>query len=202
MKRVLLLAVGVVVSCACAPETRSSSRDQQAAAEGSGVSEAREGPCQISNSTTLTGQGIGALVIGLTVAEVRNICHVIRDTVELDEEAQEERQLTVDLQRDTVVAAVADDTVWRIEVHRGAFRTVDSLGVGSSLRGLLRSPGGHGAEGDAGLFVLLPSHCGLSFHLGYDVKDEEHRGDWALSDLSRLPDTTLVDYVLVVGCQR
>jgi len=201
MKRELLLAVGVVASWACRPDKPSPAPSNEVVVERAARPGGVAVPCRITESTILTGQGIGALTIGLAVAEVRRRCGIVQDTIVLGEEAEEERHLLVDLQHDTVTATIVDDVVWRIEVNGPAIRTADSLGVGSTLRDLLRSSGAHGAEGGAGLFVLAPSHCGLSFHLDYEVKDDEHKENWSLADLERLPNSSRVDYVLVSGCQ-
>jgi len=45
-------------------------------------------------------------------------------------------------------------------------------------------------------------HCGLSFRLSYEPKDNEHREHWTAADLSRLPQNSKVSEVLIVGCPR
>ena len=158
--------------------------------------------CGISLRPNLTDQGIGELTVGRPVTELSALCHILRDTTELGSEATPERNLTVDLTRDTVVATVDSENVWRIEVDHPVFRTSDSLGVGTILSRLLPVPGVHGVEGEGGLYLLLPAHCGLSFHLKHDVATREHRQEWSAVDLRRLPPATPIDEVLVVGCTR
>jgi hypothetical protein len=45
-------------------------------------------------------------------------------------------------------------------------------------------------------------HCGLSFRLSYEPKDDEHREHWTSVDLRRLPLDSRVSEVLIVGCPR
>jgi hypothetical protein len=157
--------------------------------------------CGVTDTTLLDGRGIGWALIGQPVSQLEGRCRIIRDTVVPDAEAIRARQLTVDLGRDTVDVTVEVGALWRIEVRHPAFRTADSLGVGSSLRELLGSAEAHGAEGEGGLFVFRLDHCGLSFHLDHDVSEDQHKEAWSQRDLEMLSPTARVDYVLVVGCK-
>ncbi len=158
--------------------------------------------CGISDSTKLTGEGVGALLIGRSVAAVRDACHIVRDSTEVGDEASPERILTISLGRDTVRAIVDSARVWRIDVRQPRFRTSDSLGVGSSLARLLKGGDARGAEGESGLFILLANHCGLSFHIDRELQPKEHRAEWSTAHLARLPGSTLVDRVLISGCGK
>jgi hypothetical protein len=149
----------------------------------------------------LTESGIGELRVGRPVAEVAARCELLGDTTEIRAEGLPARIVTVDLGRDTVEAEAVDDRVWRIALEHPAFRTADSLGVGTPLSRLLRFEGARGMAGEDGLYLRLPTHCGLSFRLS-----DSGRGA-ALADpspemLRRLPADTRVDRVLVVGCAQ
>ena len=148
----------------------------------------------------LTGSGVGKLQIGASADGVRTACTVVGDSTEMDEEGNPARVLRVDAGRDTLVAEVDSGRVWRITVDHRAFVTRDSLGVGTTLDRLLQFSDVSGLEGEGGLFVVSPSHCGLSFRLHHDVAEGQHRGKWTLSDLRTLPPSTPVDQVLLVGC--
>ncbi len=158
--------------------------------------------CGVTGSTVLTGEGIGLLTVGLPLTEMQTRCTVVRDTVIPGADAEDEREVLVDLVRDTVAATLERNRVWRISVERSAFLAADSLGVGSTLGGLLRSPSARGVEGEGRLFVLRADHCGLSFRIAYDIPDQSHKEEWTHQQLSALPDSARVDRVLVVGCSR
>lgn len=157
--------------------------------------------CGVSAGTVVTESGIGDLRIGRPVPEVAARCNVLGDTTEIRAEGLPARIVTVDLGRDTVEAEAVDDRVWRIALEHPAFRTADSLGVGTPLARLLRFDGARGMAGEDGLYLRVPAHCGLSFRLS-----DSGRGA-ALADpspemLRRLPADTHVDRVLLVGCAQ
>lgn len=157
--------------------------------------------CGVDGKTTLSGAGVGDLQIGRTVADVRRLCTVLRDTTILGGEALPERVLQVLTSRDTLDATLQDERVWRIEVDRPSLRTTDSLGVGAKLADLLKALGATGAEGEGVLYVMLPLHCGLSFRLRTELAANQHREHWTANDLRRLPASSTVSQVLVSGCQ-
>jgi hypothetical protein len=145
-------------------------------------------------STRLTGEGVGALRIGLPVDSAARLCTVARDTIVRAGEGQMARKITVADEADTVVAEIVDAKVWRLEVTDAGIRTADSLGVGSSLGELLRIAGVRRIAGEGRVFVVAPSHCGLSFQL--DVSGAAT----TIIDLKRLPAETRIERVLVIGC--
>ncbi|MGQ0641911.1 MAG: hypothetical protein ACT4P6_14265 [Gemmatimonadaceae bacterium] len=156
------------------------------------TSPARAATCAVAETTAVTGQGLGELRIGATVQKVRTACDVARDsTIARGNEAMPERRIAVVLGTDTVEAIVESDWIRRLEVTTPRFRTSDSLGVGTSA-GALRARDATLAVGDRGVFALVPAHCGISFHLAGMTPAQ---GSWAA-----IPDSTLVDRVLVFGC--
>jgi hypothetical protein len=155
--------------------------------------------CGVTATTRVTENAIGALAIGEPVSEIVGACEVMRDTVEIRQEGQPARILTVNLLRDTVEAEVSEDRIWRIALDGPAFQTADSLGVGTPLARLLRHESVHGMPGEDGFYVRIPAHCGLSFRV-----EEEGKGftapNWTAEMLATLPPAAQVDRVLVVGC--
>jgi hypothetical protein len=150
--------------------------------------------------SVITGAGLGGLRVGATVAEVESACNVVEDYFGPGAEGSTERYLVVDFDTAQVRAIVVDDRVWRVQITSDAFRTADSLGVGTPLARLLRIPGLRGAEGEGRLFVMSPERCGLSFRLSHIPRGGEHRGAWDLAALRSLPAETTVDEVLSFGC--
>ena len=160
--------------------------------------------CGIRDRPTLTGEGIGELQIGRPSAQLPARCVVLSDTVTPGAEALPERVMTVLLTpSDTVRATIESDSLWRLEIASAGIRTIDSLGVGSSLAVLLRSPNARarGLEGDGQLFVLIEQHCGLSFRIDLELGADQHRAEWSSTDLSALNGGARVDQILVIGCR-
>lgn len=150
--------------------------------------------CGVDAITVLTGDGIGALRVGASVDDVARACRIIRDTTALGAEGMTERQIVVRLGRDSASAVVDSARVRRVHVRTAAFRTADSLGVGTPGRAL-RRPGAQVLTGEGAHFITLPSHCGLSFRLrGVEFG--------RVSSPGQIPDTAGVDEVLAVGCSR
>lgn len=147
----------------------------------------------------IAGTGIGALRIGTPVDSVKSKCRVSRDATEIGEEGMPARVLSVAFATDTVEAEIEADSVWRIQVKHPALRTADSLGVGTPLARLLGLPGVHGMMGEGALFVASPARCGLSFQLSETGADAPGR-EWTVDKLRRLPPSTVVTRVLIVGC--
>ena len=149
----------------------------------------------------VTDSAVGDLRIGATVTEVARRCTIARDTTERRAEGQSVRVIGVAINGDTVDAEVVADRVWRIEVTDPAFRTADSLHVGTALPELLGLPGLRPLSGEGRVFVMIAAHCGLSFQLS--VPDTGRRaGRWRAADLRGLPASTNVTRVLVIGCGR
>ena len=156
------------------------------------IAAASPATCEVSASTTLTGDGIGALRVGAPVEDVARACRVIRDATGPGPEGMPERRIVVALVRDSVSAVVASGRVWRVHVPTPAFRAADSLGVGTPGRSLRRS-GAQVLMGEGRVYVRLPSHCGLSFRLrGIEFG--------RISTPAQIPDTAIVDEVLAFGC--
>jgi hypothetical protein len=157
--------------------------------------------CGITVRTLVTDSGIGALRIGMPVALVRSQCRVVRDTIQTnDDYVESERVLYVDLGRDTVMAAVRDDRIDRIDIDGPVFHTADSLFAGMSLRRLLRKPGVTAAAGEASIQADVPGHCGLGVELSGagPSKDEfEYTND----ELRRWPPTIRVKKLWIYRCR-
>ena len=146
----------------------------------------------------ITEHGVGYITVGRSVDSVKKQCRVISDSSELDAEAMPTRIVTVAFGADSVRAEIDSGRVWRIELTTPGIRTADSLGVGTPLNRLLALRNPKGAYGE-GLFVLSPDHCGLSFQLSDDGGNAPAQ-DWDRAMLARLPASTIVKRVLVVGC--
>jgi hypothetical protein len=115
--------------------------------------------------TALAEDGVGRVRIGVTAAEIRATCEVVRDTTAIASEGLSARTLLVRVGDDSVLAVVVNDRVQSISVETRAFRTVDGLGVGTPVRTLLAQPGVMTFGGEGNVVLSVPAHCGMSFVL-------------------------------------
>jgi hypothetical protein len=147
----------------------------------------------------LTGDGLGALRVGATLGSVVEACRVVRDTIAEGPEAQPQRELTIVTGTDTVTAIVVDDAIWRVHVSDPDIRTADGLGVGTSIGDFRALEGATVLIGE-GVFVTVPSICGLSFRLSEEADLGAIASRPEGSRLAALPPATRVTEVLAVGC--
>ena len=148
-------------------------------------------------SWELTGNGIGEFRIGRLVTELRSSCDVVADTtLAFGNEGQPERRIAIRVASDTLEATVVEGRVWRIEVDAPAFRTSDSLGVGSTAAQLRKRGARRPGYGEGGIYTTIPTLCGLSFRIAAETHPVAIERGWAA-----LPDSAPVDEVLIVGCR-
>lgn len=193
---------GAIVVClvtACAGgEPKASKRAADSATAQSPAPTPILGECA---STTISDSALGDVRIGQTVADLSARCTVVRDTTAQRGEGQSARVIDVVVGPDTVEAEIVNDRIWRIGIVSPAFRTADSLGVGTRLPVLLAQPGARPLSGEGRVFVMTQSHCGLSFQLSI-ADTGSAAGRWTVDDLRRLPDVIDVTRVLIVGCAK
>jgi hypothetical protein len=148
----------------------------------------------------MSGAGVGPVAVGRLISAVRQDCEVVRDTLELDAEAAEQRVAYIRVAGDTVLAPIVDARIRHIEVATPRIRTTDSLGVGSSLGDLRHIGALTPMLEHAGLYVQIPNQCGVAYRLDYSLNQAglETPPSRILSSLS---DTILVDQVLISGCR-
>jgi hypothetical protein len=183
----LPLALLALATLACTPEARDADTTAQAAPPLPPVAS-----CGISDRATLAGHGIGDLTIGSDVNQLRSKCEVLRDSTDArGNEGMPERKIAVVVGSDTIEAIVDSNSVHRLEITTSRIRTTDSLGVGTTAAEL-RAKDATLAVGDRGVFALVGSHCGVSFHL---AGLSPTQNTWP-----QIPDSTTVDRVLVFGC--
>lgn len=138
----------------------------------------------------------------MSLDSVRRVCPLVRDTtVQLDAKQHPVRQVSVLMGRDTALLSVQGGRVSEIFLASRSFATIDSLGVGTTLKRLLgyAQPKGYGTGGQ--LIVATAAHCGLSFYFAgrFDGLPEGFKDSTALR---RFPPEALVDRVRVDGCEQ
>src|SRR5436190_4649979 len=157
--------------------------------------------CGVTPSVSVNDSGVGALRLGLTIAQVLARCAVVRDTTLPNWDFVEpERVLFVQLGSDTVQAALdTNGRVVRIYVDGRKLRTIDGLGVGTKLRALAK-PGATGAASEATFGVTLREHCGLRFAVA-GVQGVEQGAELDDLSLRSLPPGPTVTRVEISGCR-
>lgn len=153
--------------------------------------------CSVTDRTLITGNGLGDLRIGATVAEVKARCHVVGDSVMLGAEALPIRIVSVLMLDDTVHAEIDSGRVWRVAFNRARWRTAEGLGVGSRLEDVERTGTLAGLSGEGLVYVQSKELCGLSFRL--DAHPWLPPPQWSSAELQSLRGSK-VDQVLVFGC--
>jgi hypothetical protein len=157
--------------------------------------------CGASSSSRITATGIGDLQVGRTVAAVKQLCNVTRDAAEPGYEGMTERILTVALGADMVRAAIVEGLVWRVTITQPRFATPDGLRVGTPLSDLISEKGVRIAEGEDGPRLMVPTHCGLSFH--FSIQSRSPSGvSWTAMQLRRQHSAARVDRILVTRCLK
>lgn len=168
MHRSLLIPVFFLLQAAACSDAANTTEDGEPVVRREVVEgERSENPalsCGITASTLLTPEGVGELRVGMSVAQARAACRVLRDSAG-EAEGMPMPLLIVDLARDTIVAEPANDRIFRLRIDGPAFRTAEGLGVGSTVADLRAAGTARVAMGE-GTFILLKEKCGLSFRLG------------------------------------
>ena len=144
--------------------------------------------------------GIGALKLGMPADSLKAICPVVFDKVRQGPEGMIQRVMLVAFPPDAVEAEIVNDSVWRIDIESPAFKTRDSVGVGSPLREVLAHlVAAQGVTGEGNFAVVDRSDCGMSFILNGGIPSPSGRV-WTKKDLATLPSARQVRRILVYRC--
>lgn len=155
--------------------------------------------CGIKGNPVLTTTGVGSLAIGRSVGAVKGSCRVIRDITELTSEGTLDNVLTLVIGGDIYRATVSNGLVSRISVRTPRIATRDGLRIGTPLSRVAALKGVKLAEGEDGLYLLPPTHCGLSFRFSVQSRWPTGR-PWTLQELVRSYGNRPVDSILVTRC--
>jgi hypothetical protein len=193
LRRLLLLCVTAFLFQGCGDRAASG-----AAASGAAASSQA---CLVSPIGAISDSGVGALRIGMSTAEIRQHCLIIRDTVMVNDEYVEiQRALSVVVGMDTVRAWVPSDSVTAIDVLNDRLSTGDSLRVGVRLAQLRGIQGLTATSGEAFAWLIAPRHCGLAFVISSAPGMVEADATVTQSQMRSWPDTMRVTMIRVAGC--
>lgn len=201
------VAIGLVVTGACAQDKPPVTR--QAAVTFQGTASSSAMPCSDPGEWEVRDSAIGPIRVGAAADSVLRLCAGIRDSVVHHRDMEwvdTTRVLYVPVgTRDTVQVTIEphEQRVDAIAVRTGPFRTADSLGIGAPITQWRRIPGVrvlYGDHSDDGA-LLVPSHCGLTFGIsGGGDAPADRVAD--MQDIAAWPDTVRITEIIVTPCSR
>ena len=155
--------------------------------------------CGFSGSGTLGETGVADLQVGRTISAVKQSCLVSRDAMGPWIEGATVRGLTVVVGSENLYAAVNGGIISSISVRTPRFATSDGFRVGSPLSSFVSAKRVKMAEGEEGLYLRLPSHCGLAFH--FSIQSRAQPGiAWPSPKLEAQHGRAPVDQIIVTRC--
>lgn len=191
MRFLLLFALGASLTACRIEKVRGGDTTRMGVDPGPGIP-----PCGISPESRVSEDGLGLLRIGMTLEAVRGACAVISerttDSVGL---------ARIDLGRDTAIVDLSNGTIRRITLTHQAYRTSDSLGVGTHIATLLRLRDATAITEKDRLYAISPASCGLRFLLA-DPAPKSEASRTGRTALRRLPGETRTRALEIVGCAR
>jgi hypothetical protein len=152
--------------------------------------------CGISTESRVSEDGLGLLRIGMSLDAIRDGCAVLSERV-----TDSTGEARVDLGRDTAIITLSKNAIKRITLRHQAYRTADSLGVGTHISTLLRLAGATAITERGKLYAYSPAYCGLRFML-LDPAPKPAADRVGRLALRRLTGETRTRELDIVGCAR
>jgi hypothetical protein len=153
--------------------------------------------CGISPESRVSEDGLGLMRIGVSVDAIRAGCTLVAE--QLGDSAS--GTAAVDLGRDTARLEITRGTIRRITLTHQAYRTSDSLGVGTHISTLLKMRESAALVDHNRLYAVSPAYCGLRFLLA-DPAPTSAAARSGHQALRRLPGETRTRELEIVGCRR
>lgn len=155
--------------------------------------------CGVRATSTIGETGIADLQIGRTISAIKQSCLVTRDAVGPWIEGATQRVLTVALGGANVYAAVDGGIISSIAVKTPRFATSDGLRVGTQLSHFASERRVKMTEGEQGLYLRVPSHCGLAFHFSIQSRAKPGMA-WPPPRLLELHGRAMADQIIISRC--
>lgn len=191
MRFLLLFAFGASLTACRIEKVRGGDTTRMGVDPGPGIP-----ACGILPESRVSEDGLGLLRIGMTLEAVRGGCAVISerttDSVGL---------ARIDLGRDTAIVDLKNGMIRRITLTHQAYRTSDSLGVGTHIATLLRLREATAITENERLYAVSPASCGLRFLLA-DPAPKSETSRTGRTALRRLSGETRTRALEIVGCVR
>lgn len=151
--------------------------------------------CGISVHSRVAEDGLGLLRIGSTLESIRSSCAIIGEQVNDSATGT----ASIDLGRDTAVVQLQQGNITRITLRHQAYRTADSLGVGTHISTLMQLRDAAGLTEGNRLYAVSPAVCGLRFMMA-DPAPERPAAQSGRAALRRLAGETRTRELEIVGC--
>lgn len=154
--------------------------------------------CGITPGSRVSEDGIGVLRIGTTLDAVLASCAMLSERPAVADTPMTAR---IDLGLDTAATEFVGGVLRRITLHHHAYRTVDSLGVGTSIGRLLTLRSAAGVTERNRLYAVSPAYCGLRFMVAQPAP-RLPSAQSGRAALRRLPGETKTLELEIVGCAK
>ena len=193
MRTPLAVTACLLVLAACRiEEVRSGDSTRGGVEPGPGIP-----ACGISSASRVSEDGLGLLRIGVALEAIRGSCAILSEA--LGDSAT--GMVRVDLGEDTAQVFVQNGAIRRFTLTHQAYRTVDSLGVGTHVATLLRLRESTAITENDRLYAISPAVCGLRFML-MEPAPRAAGSRSGRGALRRLSGETRTRELEVVGCAR
>jgi hypothetical protein len=154
--------------------------------------------CGIAAESRVSEDGLGLLRVGVSLDAIRGGCAII---AEEPASGSTPAVALVDLGSDTARLELDQGSIRRITLHHQAYRTSDSLGVGTHITTLTRLPDAVGITERNRLYAISPAYCGIRFMLA-DPAPKPPAAQSGRAALRRLSGETRTRELEIVGCTR
>lgn len=154
--------------------------------------------CGISRESRVAEDGLGLLRIGALMESVRDGCTVISEEPGV---AEQPSVMRVNLGEDTAKVEFVNGLLRRITLYHQAYRTADSLGVGTHASRLQGLSDAVGLTENNRLYALSPSICGLRFMFS-DPAPAPPAAQKGREALRRIAGEARARELEIVGCAR
>jgi len=191
MRIALLFAFAIPLTACRIEKVRAGDTTRMGVDPGPGIP-----PCGISPESRVSEDGLGLLRIGTALESVRGGCAVINERT-----TDSIGIATIDLGRDTALVDLNKGIIRRITLSHQAYRTSDSLGVGTHISTLLRLREATAITDHERLYAISPAYCGLRFLL-LDPAPKSEASRTGRGALRRLSGETRTQQLEIVGCAR
>jgi hypothetical protein len=191
MRFLLLFALGASLTACRIEKVRAGDTTRMGVDPGPGIPQ-----CGISPESRVSEDGLGLLRIGMPLESIRGGCAVIGESG-----TDSVGSALIDLGRDTAVVDLDKGMIRRITLSHQAYRTSDSLGVGTHISTLMRLRDATGITVNDRLYAVSPAYCGLRFLL-VDPAPKSAAARTGRAALRRLPGETRTRQLEIIGCTR
>ncbi|HEX2723232.1 MAG TPA: hypothetical protein VHM24_09960 [Gemmatimonadaceae bacterium] len=157
--------------------------------------------CGVTEPPELNDTGVGDLVVGRPVSEVKERCQLLSDTFQRGTEGGQERIIAVLVAGEILSSTVVDGRISRIGVTTPRIRTTDSLGVDTPLQKIAAMRGAQFFPGEDGVYAFVAAHCALSFRFSLPLRPPKG-GQWTPAAIATAHGDAAVDRVLVGECRK